>query len=282
MDSQIQDSPSSGRKQLPSIPSDPRMNHSQLKSPANLGANGYGTYFQEYSLMAEYNQLHRQKMPGVYVIPSAHCSHIWNGVLFIRQGLYQEGVFRFTLTIPDNYPDSECPSLVFEYPIFHPVVHPKTGEVDVKRAFPRWRRNNNHLWQVLLYARRIFYKIEIKDPLNEEAADLYLQDLEKFKKKVSESVKSAKTQALEPPKSDDPFAIRFNEMDPALFEQAKQDMLNSKANDSKTKNQQKSVFDKSTQKTPAEDQRSNPSSLGLSWMLPGSAEIFSAEDASMS
>ena len=30
-------------------------------------------------------------------------------------------------------------TLVFEYPIFHPVVHPVTGEVDVKRSFPRWR-----------------------------------------------------------------------------------------------------------------------------------------------
>ena len=30
-------------------------------------------------------------------------------MLFIRQGLYQEGVFKFTLTIPENYPDGDCP-----------------------------------------------------------------------------------------------------------------------------------------------------------------------------
>ena len=34
---------------------------------------------------------------------------VWLGVLFIRQGLYQEGVFRFSLIIPDNYPDGDCP-----------------------------------------------------------------------------------------------------------------------------------------------------------------------------
>ena len=34
---------------------------------------------------------------------------VWNGVLFIRQGLYQEGVFKFKLVIPENYPDGDCP-----------------------------------------------------------------------------------------------------------------------------------------------------------------------------
>ena len=34
------------------------------------------------------------------------------------------------------------------------------------------RRNINHLCQVLLYARRIFYKIDLKNPLNPEAANL--------------------------------------------------------------------------------------------------------------
>ena len=35
-----------------------------------------------------------------------------------------------------------------------------------------FRRNINQLWQVLLYARRVFYKIDTKCPLNEEAASL--------------------------------------------------------------------------------------------------------------
>lgn len=33
----------------------------------------------------------------------------WFGVLFIRQGIYQEGVFKFDLNIPENYPDGDCP-----------------------------------------------------------------------------------------------------------------------------------------------------------------------------
>ena len=37
-----------------------------------------------------------------------------------------------------------------------------------------FRRNVNHIWQVLLYARRVFYKIDTKAPLNPEAAVLYV------------------------------------------------------------------------------------------------------------
>jgi len=34
---------------------------------------------------------------------------VWYGVIFIRQGIYQEGIFRFKLFIPDNFPDGDCP-----------------------------------------------------------------------------------------------------------------------------------------------------------------------------
>lgn len=34
---------------------------------------------------------------------------MWFGVIFIRSGLYEDGVFKFTIYIPDNYPDGECP-----------------------------------------------------------------------------------------------------------------------------------------------------------------------------
>lgn len=43
----------------------------------------------------------------------SHCL-VWFGVIFIRHGLYQDGVFKFTVYIPDNYPDGGCPvSIVY-------------------------------------------------------------------------------------------------------------------------------------------------------------------------
>jgi ubiquitin-protein ligase len=34
---------------------------------------------------------------------------VWYGVLFIHHGIYEEGVFKFVMTIPENYPDGDCP-----------------------------------------------------------------------------------------------------------------------------------------------------------------------------
>ena len=35
--------------------------------------------------------------------------------------------------------------VVFEPAVFHPVIHPESGELDVKRGFPKWRYEYNVL-----------------------------------------------------------------------------------------------------------------------------------------
>ncbi len=67
------------RKLLPSVPD----MDTQLSLSAKMidkrtctprGNHSYGPFFLEYSLLAEYNLLQKQKMPGVYVIPSEQSS----------------------------------------------------------------------------------------------------------------------------------------------------------------------------------------------------------------
>ncbi|XP_076322238.1 protein AKTIP homolog isoform X3 [Tachypleus tridentatus] len=50
--------------------------------------------------------------------------------------------------MPDNYPDEDCPLVVFEPSIFHPLINIETGELDVKRGFQKWRYRNyeNEMW----------------------------------------------------------------------------------------------------------------------------------------
>ncbi|XP_076111269.1 AKT-interacting protein homolog A-like isoform X2 [Mytilus galloprovincialis] len=218
-----------GRKQLPPIP-DSEEDMAGTQKQIKTGIHGFENFKLEYSLMAEYKLLMQQKIPGCYLMPSALSPLIWYGILFMRQGLYQEGVFRFKLTIPDNFPDGECPSLVFDFPVFHPLVDPSTGELDVKRAFPKWRKNNNHVWQVLLYSRRCFYKIDTKSPWNPEASVLYEEDTDLFKKKVSETVAVSKEKSKEPVKSDDPHTIRYTPWDPNIHEDARKQMIKPKVN----------------------------------------------------
>lgn len=251
-----------GRKQLPSIP-DSEEDMAGTQKYIKSGINGFENFKLEYSLMAEYKLLMQKKVPGCYIMPSALSPLIWYGILFIRQGLYQEGVFRFKVTIPDNFPDGDCPNLVFDFPVFHPLVDPTTGELDVKRAFPKWssKISNNHIWQVLLFARLSFYKIDTKLPWNPEAAVLYEEDTELFKQKVADTVALSKEKSKEPVKSDDPHTIRYTPWDPNIHEEARQKMIKPKSKGSER--------DTST--------RTN----GLSWMKNGSLQILSQEDSGL-
>ncbi|XP_021264611.1 AKT-interacting protein isoform X1 [Numida meleagris] len=257
----------SAKKQLPCVPKN-AVPVTKPASPAmsSQSTNGthasYGPFYLEYSLLAEFTLVVKQKLPGVYVQPSYRSALMWFGVIFIRHGLYQDGVFKFTVYIPDNYPDGDCPRLVFDLPVFHPLVDPLSGELDVKRAFAKWRRNHNHIWQVLMYARRVFYKIDTTSPLNPEAAVLYEKDIQLFKSKVVDSVKLCSSHLFDQPKIEDPYAIVFSPWNPAIHDEAREKML--------------------TQKKKPEDQHcKSMHGSGLSWVKPGSVQPFSKEEKTM-
>ncbi|XP_039252340.2 AKT-interacting protein-like isoform X1 [Styela clava] len=215
----------------------------------------YGPFFLEYSLMAEYNLLRKQNLPGIYVIPSARSPLVWFGVIFIRHGLYQDGIFKFCVLIPANYPDGDCPRIVFVNPPFHPLIDPKSFELDVKRAFPKWKRNVNHIWNVLLFLRRIFFKIDTQLPLNTKAAALYESELTAYKARVVESIDASKLHLYDPPKTDDPYELRFIHHEEKLHASRKISML-------KTINEPKAESN--------ENQR-----RGYSWVAQGSPVPFS-------
>jgi len=168
------------RKVLPPTPDmDTQMSLSakmiDRRTSTPKGNHSYGPFFLEYSLLAEYNLVRKQKLPGVYVIPSTHSPLQWYGVIFLRSGIYQEGIFRFKIIIPENYPDGDCPRVYFDHSVFHPLVSPEAPfEMDIKRGpLKKWRRNVNHIWQILHLVRRNFYRVETNNPLNHEAARLY-------------------------------------------------------------------------------------------------------------
>uniref|UniRef100_A0A8D0A242 Akt interacting protein n=1 Tax=Sander lucioperca TaxID=283035 RepID=A0A8D0A242_SANLU len=244
-----------GKKQLPPIPK----NAAPITKPASTGtpaqsANGthasYGPFYLEYSLLAEFTLVIKQKLPGIYVQPSYKSALMWFGVIFIRHGLYQDGVFKFTVYIPDNYPDGECPVSIVVF--------------SSRKCF--WAsnhslilRNHNHIWQVLMYARTVFYKINTTEPLNPEAAVLYEKDVQLFKSKVVDSVKLCNSHLFDQPKIDDPYAISFSPWNPAVHEEAKERMF--------------------TYKRRPEDHHKGTQVSGLSWVKPGSTQPFSKDDS---
>jgi len=180
------------------------------KTSTPKGSHSYGSYFLEYSLMAEFNLLLKQKLPGIYCLPSAKSALTWYGVLFIRQGAYQEGVFRFQVQIPENYPDGDVPKIMFENSVFHPSIDPVTNQLNVKQGFHKWKRNVNHIWQILLYARRVFHKIDTGGAVNPEAALLHDKDFEGFCLRARSCVIDWKEQLYLVQTHEDPHYLIFS------------------------------------------------------------------------
>lgn len=56
--------------------------------------------------------------------------------------------------------------------MFHPAVDAETNELNLEKAFTKWSKTDNHIWQVLKYIKWIFNNVEgsLSYSVNEEAA----------------------------------------------------------------------------------------------------------------
>lgn len=218
----------------------------------------YRPFFLEYALLAEFNLVRRQKPVGVFVVPSNASALMWFGIIFVRQGHYEGGTFKFTIYIPESFPDCDCPTVIFETPPFHPMVSSSTGEFDTSKSFAKWKKGANHLWQLLLCLRRSFYQFDINEPFNVEAANLWERDPNLFKHKATECVKLSNKRLLDAPSSCDPHALAFRSISEDEFERIWSDM----------------TID-SKERTPTATSKT----LGLSWVKPGTRTVFSKESS---
>jgi ubiquitin-protein ligase len=156
---------------------------------------------KDYSLTIEYKHLQLRAPSGVYVLPSFDSLRRWHGAIFVRQGTYRDGVFKFRMDIPVNYPaDGARPSVTFFTPVFHPLVDPETGELDMEGRFPSWRHGHDYLVFVLVFIKKIFYAKDfpLEDfpyPRNPEAMKLFHNskrgDGDEFARRVAACVKAS-------------------------------------------------------------------------------------------
>lgn len=76
------------------------------------------------------------------MIPSSKSTLIWFGVIFVHSGYFTGAVFKFRIHIPHDFPNNSAPpQLIFDPPIFHPLVNQNSGELDLSRIFKTWRRH---------------------------------------------------------------------------------------------------------------------------------------------
>ncbi|XP_055627921.1 protein crossbronx homolog [Toxorhynchites rutilus septentrionalis] len=177
------------------------------------------TVLQEYKILTEYKRLQNEDLGGIYVIPSFDNSFLWFGVLFVRAGPYKDGVFRFSMTLPENFPnDSAVPAIVFQSEIFHPLTCPYSGALDLSEAFPRWKNGENHVWQLLKFVQYVFASFDEYMSLAEQSAnnvahELYHQNRTDFLQKVNECVKLSQSKLYDPAPVQDKNYILFERFD---------------------------------------------------------------------
>ncbi|CAB3249960.1 unnamed protein product [Arctia plantaginis] len=143
----------------------------------------HAMYHQECIIMAEYRMLQTENLQGIYVIPSYENSFLWFGVIFVRSDYYEGGVFRFTLTLPENFPDEEVPVLKFTSHLYHPAVDPNTGVLNLTEVFPQWDKKQHHIWLILKYLYSIFHNLNVKVPSNVDASVAYKSNRKLFMEK---------------------------------------------------------------------------------------------------
>ena len=81
-------------------------------------------------------------------------------MIFVRKGHYRGAIFKFCLMIPLSYPD-EGPKVHFLSEVFHPLIHPDTGLLDISLQFPTWSSNQHYIVLLLCYIKKIFYKTDM-------------------------------------------------------------------------------------------------------------------------
>jgi len=150
---------------------------------------------QQFSVLLEYERLQEIIPSGMYVMPSFESSLTWHGILFLRQGLYKGGAFKFLVELPEEYPDSP-PKLYFTSEVFHPMVDAETGLVDIGGVFPEWRPGRDYASFMLPFLQRAMLRREYlsgstRPPLNEQARDLYASDPTAFAAKAAECARQS-------------------------------------------------------------------------------------------
>ncbi|KAG8233222.1 hypothetical protein J437_LFUL013275 [Ladona fulva] len=229
----------------------------------------------EYIIISEYQMFLKKNIPGMYTIPSAASPYLWFGVLFMRQGPYEGGIFRFQVIIPQTYPSSGIPKIIFEKPIFHPMVDPMTGEFsfndhDDENEMESKRREfstrvgfgmsehwhiSKHIWEMLQSVYNVMVNIETENGANREAGKMFKENYEEFCKRAAEVAKQSIEHVHDPTAINDPHYFYFDTYDENIHESYRKQLLSHSA----------------TERADS----SSSSTVGFSWVQPGTLIPFS-------
>jgi len=101
---------------------------------------------------------------------------------------YENGIWKIVIRISKEYPFTS-PSVGFIDKIYHPNIDLRSGTICLNTLNETWSPiyNLTHIYNIFI-PQLLLYP-NAKDPLNVEAATLYEQNIDQFKKKVKDYFK---------------------------------------------------------------------------------------------
>ena len=110
----------------------------------------------------------------------------WHGVYFVKQGIFQGAILKFQIDFPPSYPMAKPTAYVMHYNhIFHPLIHPKTRQINLDYDFPEWKPGHHWAVHILLSIKKMlhlepYFKLENKEHLvwNKEAHEAFCNRFE--------------------------------------------------------------------------------------------------------
>ena len=156
-------------------------------------------HLKDIKLAIEFKHLAKHAPGGVYLMPELHDIRKLHGVIFVRRGLYRDGVFRFVMTLPPEYNDINThPSIFFTPPIYHPLIDPISGELKlrVEESIREWIPGRHFCLTALVFLKKIFYlksydHFETLVVANESARHHFNNEQSIFLSNVQESVQDS-------------------------------------------------------------------------------------------
>lgn len=135
--------------------------------------------------------------------------------------------------------------------MFHPLIHPEDGVVELSDAFPKWHAGDNHVWQLLKFVQFIFHNVEncIIQPENvpnNDAYELMMENRADFLQRVEQCIEDSQQKLYDQPSELDRNYICFDRFNPEVHGPVLESMKQSKCAEVST-----------------------PPSSGLSWVRKG-------------